>query len=186
MTPRGLRLWLVRHARVQVAPGVCYGASDVAADAAHTAQVAAQLAPVLPRGAALRTSMLQRCEHLTTALCGLRPDLIKKTDPRVSEMDFGAWEGRRWADIARPELDTWTAHFADHACGGGESVRQLMQRVGAALRDTRAQPGPAVWVTHAGVIRAVQLLHRGVACPTRMDQWPRRGPAFGEWCELVW
>lgn len=178
------RLWLVRHARVQVPPGVCYGASDVAAEAAHTVQVAAQLAPLLPQGAVLRSSMLQRCEHLTTALCGLRPDLIQNLDPRLSEMNFGAWEGCPWAEIPRHDFEAWTQSFADHACGGGESVRQLMQRVDAALRDTRAQASAAVWVTHAGVIRAAMLLHRGVACPSHMSQWPQNGPAFGEWCVL--
>ena len=48
-----MRLWLVRHARVQLAAGLCYGASEVAADPAHTQQVAAALAAALPLGAPL-------------------------------------------------------------------------------------------------------------------------------------
>ena len=31
-----MRLWLVRHAEVAAPPGLCYGASDLPADAAAT------------------------------------------------------------------------------------------------------------------------------------------------------
>jgi alpha-ribazole phosphatase len=39
------------------------------------------------------------CE-LTRDLLRLRPDLTFKTDIRLQEMNFGAWEGQPWADIA--------------------------------------------------------------------------------------
>lgn len=42
------RLWLVRHARPEVAPGLCYGRLDVAADARHSRESARLLAQALP------------------------------------------------------------------------------------------------------------------------------------------
>ena len=50
MTPHapGARLWLVRHAAPQVAPGTCYGALDVPADPAATQAAARRLAAALP------------------------------------------------------------------------------------------------------------------------------------------
>ena len=38
-----MRLWLVRHAQPLVAPGVCYGATDMPADVDATSQAAQAL-----------------------------------------------------------------------------------------------------------------------------------------------
>lgn len=45
-----MRQWLVRHAQPLIAPGVCYGATDVAADEHATLLTARTLAQVLPPG----------------------------------------------------------------------------------------------------------------------------------------
>ncbi len=180
-----MKLWLVRHAPVLLAPGSCYGALDVPADAAATLATAQTLADVLPQGLRVSTSPLQRCEHLTHALYGLRPDLMLKTDARLREMNFGNWEGRRWDAIAQSEFDAWTADFADHAVGGhGESVRAVMARVGQAF-DELSGEADAVWITHAGIIRATQLLARGIRQVERADQWPPDGVACGQWRTLA-
>lgn len=176
-------LWLVRHARPLVASGVCYGAMDVPADAQATQDAAQALADVLPRGIAIRSSPLQRCEQLTQSLRGLRPDLTHNTsvDARLAEMDFGHWEGQRWDAIARAELDGWTDAFATWRCGGAESVQGFMARVGAVWDETLAQPQATVWITHAGVIRAATLLAQGLRQLQRADQWPIDAPAWGAW-----
>ena len=69
-----MKLWLVRHAQPLVNAGICYGRLDMAADVAATAECARQLAELLPAGIPVRTSPLQRCEHLAHALQALRPD----------------------------------------------------------------------------------------------------------------
>lgn len=179
-------LWLARHAAVQAAPGLCYGASDVPDDPAATRAAAAHLAAALPAGAAaLHVSPLARCRHLAEALCALRPDLpAPQTDARLAEMDFGAWERRPWSAIARAEFDAWTARFADARPGGGENVRAFMHRVAQAwdeawplaLRTRR----PVIWITHAGVLRAARLLHAGVRCPPSASDWPAEAVPLGQ------
>ena len=95
-----MKLWLVRHAQVLLPPGICYGATDVAADAAATLSAAQALAAELPQGLPLWVSPLQRCEQLAQALQGLRPDLAyKTTESSLAEMDFGHWEGQAWSSI---------------------------------------------------------------------------------------
>lgn len=179
-----MKLWLVRHAPVLLAPGSCYGALDVAADAAATSAAALALANVLPQGLRVSTSPLQRCEQLAHALYGLRPDLMLQTDARLREMNFGNWEGRRWDAIAQSEFDAWTANFADHAVGGhGETVRAVMTRVGEAFDELRDE-ADAVWITHAGIIRAAQLLAQGIRQVEHADQWPQDGVACGQWRTL--
>jgi alpha-ribazole phosphatase len=179
-----MRLWLVRHAPVLLASGSCYGALDVAADTAATLATAQALAGVLPRGLQVSTSPLQRCEQLAQALQGLRPDLTVKSDARLREMNFGSWEGRRWDKIAQNEFDAWTDNFAGHAVGGdGDTVRSVMARVGQAF-DELAGDADAVWITHAGIIRATQLLARGIREVERADQWPLEATACGQWRTL--
>ena len=175
-----MKLWLVRHAQPLVDGGVCYGASDVPADPQATLRAAQALAAQLPAGLALRSSPLRRCLELADALCALRPDFACSEDPRLAEMDFGRWEGARWDAIARAEFDAWMADFPGWRCGGGESVAQLMARVGQALADTRGAGSDALWITHGGVVRAVRLLAAGVAVPQRAGDWPREGLAFGQ------
>ncbi len=51
-----------------------------------------------------------------------------------------------------------------------------MARVGAAWDDWRASGRDAVWVTHAGVMRAALLLSRGVRLPASAVPAARRSP----------
>ncbi|RZJ11582.1 MAG: phosphoglycerate kinase [Haliea sp.] len=179
-----MKLWLVRHAPVLLPPGRCYGALDVPADPQATAQAALALSALLPPGLHISTSPLQRCEQLTQALQGLRPDLTVKIDARLREMDFGAWEGRAWNTIAQTEFDAWTADFAGHVVGGhGETVADVMTRVGQAF-DSLPRDADTVWVTHAGIIRATLLLAQGVRQVARADQWPLDATACGQWRTL--
>ena len=174
-----MTLWLARHARPLVEPGMCYGALDVAADGPATLAAAHTLAAALPLGFCVRSSTLQRCEQLAQALSALRPDLTIFFDPRLREMDFGHWEGQRWEAIGQPALEAWTADFAHHRPGGGESVQIFMQRVVAAW--DAVGPQPTLWITHAGVARACSLLAAGIRDIDRADQWPHAAPGYGEW-----
>ena len=177
-------LWLVRHAQPLVAPGVCYGQLDMPAAQDATEKCAQSLAKILPDGLAVITSPLQRCEQLGQVLSGLRPDLTLKTEKNLREMNFGDWEGRPWDTIPRRELDAWTADFADYAVGNtGESVSEFMARV-AFCYDRLQADSHTIWITHAGVMRATQLLARGVRHMTHASQWPLDVPGYGQWCKL--
>jgi len=156
------------------------------------------LALALPRQGQVSTSPLLRCTQLAQALLALRPDLHLRTDPRLREMDFGTWEGRAWASIPATDIAAWTANFAHHAPGGGESVAALMARVAQAWDEARKQAPdeactnttttalqPRLWISHAGVMRAVQLLAQGQRHITQAAQWPASPIAFGQQIEVV-
>ena len=194
-----MKLWLARHAQPLIASGVCYGVTDVAADAALTLQAAETLAKALPPHTLCRVSPLLRCQQLATALQQIRPDCLFNsttcTDVRLIEMDFGHHEGQPWTDISKVEVDTWMADFGNHRFGGQESANEVLQRVAQALKqalkdcqslqNSQTQSADAVlWITHAGVIRAATLLERGVTRLEAAAQWPRAVPAFGEYTQL--
>ena len=182
MTPAAW--WLVRHAAPQVAPGTCYGALDVPADPQASQQAALRLAEALPRGTLMSHSPLQRCEQLAHYLIALRPDLASNPDPRLREMDFGDWEGRPWADIARGEIDAWTQSFAHYRPGAGENLHSMLARVDAARREALKalqQGHPVAWITHAGVTRCVAWLSSHGGKLPLSHQWPLEAPGWGDW-----
>ena len=153
-----MRLHLIRHPPPEVAPGVCYGRSDLAL-AADANIVAARLRPKLPTNVPLYSSPLQRCRQLADYL---HP--APQFDDRLMEMDFGAWEMQTWQTIGRDALDAWAADPSGFAPPGGESPRQLMQRVADFYREIHMQSiAEAIVVTHAGVMKALCGLHRGLA-----------------------
>ena len=193
-------LVLIRHAAVSVAAGVCYGRTDVPlahepaiASAAAVARLAALRAPH-PR--ALFTSPLTRCASIATSLAG-HFDCACRIDTRLEEMNFGAWEMKRWDAIERAQLDAWATDF-DHARPhGGESVAQFAARVGAWLDDAVAAceaSSVAYVVTHAGVMRVATALalelpvERCVQWALEMAAivWLRRDEANGRWTLVRW
>lgn len=187
-----MQLWLARHAQPLIAAGICYGATDVAADDASTRTAAQSLADVLPKDTVCRVSPLLRCQQLATALADIRPDLSLKpaicTDHRLAEMNFGCFEGQPWSAIAKADIDAWTASFGQHRFGGQESANDVLKRVAAALQDGKEQfdsDSNILWITHAGVIRAVSLLAQGITQVDSAAQWPREVPGFGEWVRVV-
>lgn len=173
-------IWLVRHAQPRVEAGICYGASDIPAHADATRRAAIALAQILPQGVQVVVSPLQRCRQLAHDVRLLRADLEWQVDLRLVEMNFGRFEGKRWSDISEAEIAEWSANFGDWRFGGVESVQMVMQRVAAAWDETVAKQQDAVWITHAGVIRAVNLLASGLRSISRADQWPAMPIKFGD------
>lgn len=140
-----MRLYLIRHPRPAVAPGICYGRSDLPL-AEDAAACAAGLASLLPAGLPLYSSPATRCRLLAEALH--RAPIF---DERLLELDFGDWEMKDWATIGRAAVDAWAADPFGFAPPGGESVAALRARVAAFLAELR---GTAVLVSHGGVLRA--------------------------------
>lgn len=191
-------LWLVRHAQPVVEAGVCYGRLDVPAEPEHTQTSAQALAQALlaahqtsPRTLRMHASPALRAQQLAHKVQAMLTNTVPAqplhTDPRLAEMDFGAWEGQRWDDIPRAALDAWTDDFHHHRPGGGENVATILQRVGAALNGVATKPPQRVlWFTHAGVIRAVDVLLSQRKQPLQAADWPNTPCAHGAWRVLVW
>ena len=143
---------LIRHTSVAVAPGICYGQSDVdvSADFASEAlAVASRLAA--RRFDAVYASPLQRCRKLAH-YCGYAD---ARLDRRLMEMHFGDWEMQAWEAIDDPQLARWYADWIGIAPTHGESLQSLIARVERFIAELRASALTRVALfTHAGVIRA--------------------------------
>lgn len=118
------------------------------------------------------TSPLARARE-TAALLRAAPVPVEPAliEPALIEMDWGAWEGRRLAEL---RVEGGAAMAAAEARGldfqppGGESPRQVQDRLRPLLERLAAAGRPAVAVTHKGVIRALYA---------RASGWDMTGPA---------
>jgi alpha-ribazole phosphatase len=148
-----VKLLLVRHPAVAVAPGLCYGASDVALAPGWEAwggEVAA-LAGAIGGDVGCVSSPASRCLLPARAV-----GMDVSVDLRLREMDFGDWEGRTWGEIAAEDIARWNADLLNEAPPGGESLGDLAARAGAFLAAARAFEGDALVVfTHGGPIRCM-------------------------------
>lgn len=152
-----MRIYLIRHPRPEVRPGICYGSSDLTVSSQEQATTLATLLPqlqALPPTTPIFSSPLMRCATLARQLSVARGAAAPQCDARLAEMDFGAWELRVWDAIARDEIDAWAADLNGYHPGGGESVLQMAARVHAFHADlARSQHASAIVVCHAGTIR---------------------------------
>lgn len=181
-------LWLVRHARPLIDTERCYGRLDIQADDEATQSAALRLQQALrPHLGQCRIfhSPLQRCEQLAQALIELQPDFTSDADKRLLEVDFGHWEGQRWDAIGEAAISAWARNLAEHAPGDGESLVQMLGRVGTALQDAKALNAEhVVWISHAGVARCAQwLLQHGSRLP-QSHEWTLPAPAYGQFIQL--
>ena len=141
-----MQVFLIRHPRPLIGDGLCYGRLDV--DCEDPQPVAARIRTMLPDDTLIISSPLRRARRLAEAL-----DPHAGIDARLSEIDFGEWEGKPWNDIERNALDAWAADVLNFVPPGGESVAGLKQR---ALDFVSSLDSPRVaLVTHAGIIRAL-------------------------------
>lgn len=170
-----LTVW--RHPKPRDVAGRCIGHTDVTVDARKIKRLAHRIRRAARRQRLPRvvwTSHLQRCDRV--GRCLKRWGWRHHVDARLSEMNFGAWDGLAWSDIGAEAVDAWCADFAAHAPGGGESLVQVLARCAAVCAEFSAselQSASAVCVVgHAGWISALTwLLAKGDALPSAA-QWP--------------
>lgn len=158
-----MHVCLIRHFAPDVAPGVCYGQTDLRlADHAdvRSAQIAVlrqQLDTLVGAGAPVFSSPLQRCADIASVLSA---QVIH--DARLQELHFGEWEMQSWDAIGSAGLDAWAADLAGFRPPGGETGYEVQERALAWLREISARHHSAIVVTHAGVIRALQAHHQAL------------------------
>lgn len=168
-----MKLVLIRHTRLAVPPGICYGQSEMPLADTFEAE-AANVQEALPWTPELIwSSPAQRCRALAKVLqkngaVMTGANVCLHCDPRLSELNFGAWEGQHWEALKGPEMDRWI-HDPWHARPpGGETADELLERV-QRIRTELLKGGKmrrVVVVTHAGVIRAWRSLAEGIPLAT--------------------
>ena len=157
-----MKLTLVRHTSLNIAPSVCYGQSDVAVSANfENERMALQKKLAAFEFDAIYASPLTRCHQLAQALCadelfGHASENIK-LDARLKELHFGDWEMSPWDAIPREKFDVWADDYANLAPPNGETFSELHARAKSFVEDvsSHSQGKHILVVTHGGFIRAL-------------------------------
>ena len=99
-------------------------------------------------------SPLTRCVETITPFMSKNPEIEFEIEPRLIEMDYGKWSGRklsrlqqdrRWKQvITKPS----TFSFPD-----GESFKKMRGRVDQLLNKLKIEKGPILLVTHGDIIK---------------------------------
>ena len=157
-----MKLTLVRHTSLDIAPSICYGQSDVAVSANfENERMALQKKLAAFEFDAIYASPLKRCHQLAQALCadelfGHASENIK-LDARLKELHFGDWEMSPWDAIPREKFDVWADDYANLAPPNGETFSELHARAKSFVEDvsSHSQAKSILVVTHGGFIRAL-------------------------------
>lgn len=142
------------------------GRADLPLSAEGRAAVAAWSLPDNWRSLPCFVSPLLRARE-TAAVAGFAEPVVL---PELIEMDWGDFEGQTLRDL---RAEHGTAMAANEALGldfrppGGESPRDVIERLRPWLARLAGRPGAAVVITHKGVRRALLVLATG---------WDMRGP----------
>ncbi|BCJ60986.1 bifunctional RNase H/acid phosphatase [Micromonospora endophytica] len=191
------RLILVRHGETEYTEQGRYsGRGDIALSPKGQDQVratATRVATLAPDAAAVISSPLTRCTATAAAIAGALGDVPVRRDDDLIECDFGAWEGRTFADVREHwagELDAWLAS-PRVAPPDGESFAEVATRCARVIeRVCTAYPGQTViLVSHVSPIKLMlrdalaatdAFLHRlylDAAGISVFDRWPDGGLA---------
>jgi broad specificity phosphatase PhoE len=150
-----LLLGLLRHAETEWSRDKrVQGHTDVPLSDDARAWLSRHRLPKIANGMAVASSPLVRCTE-TAKYLGLEQVAI---EPRLVEMSWGQWEGRRLAQL-RGELGasmaTNEARGLDFMPPQGESPRQVLARVRPWLAELAQADRPTLGLAHRGVIRVI-------------------------------
>ena len=144
-------LAVIRHTRLAIDSGRCYGQSEVTLSDSFDSELARLSNKLSAPHGQVYSSPAERCSHLAQRFS----DSIE-TDGRLLEYNFGDWEMMRWDDIDAAELDPWMQDFVSLSPPNGESLVQMYARVAEFMNQLRERDHQrCLIVTHAGVIRCI-------------------------------
>jgi broad specificity phosphatase PhoE len=156
-----MRVCLIRHgATAWNAAGRIQGRQDVPLSDAGRGQIRSWRVPDGFAQARCLSSPLRRATE-TAAILGLASP---EQDARLVEMDWGQFEGRTLAELRAelgPAMRELEEAGLDFRPPGGESPREVAERLREVLRAIAVAGEDAVIVAHKGILRASLVLACG-------------------------
>lgn len=155
------KIFFVRHGETAWnSDGRYQGQSDVALSEVGLRQ-AEKLADNFFYGtpAAIYASDLIRAQT-TAKILAAKFNLPVKLEPKLRELNFGAWEGKRYDEIKKlwpDEIDKFFLSPDEAKVPGGETVAELQKRTTEALKQIIAEnpDGHIAVVAHGAVLRSL-------------------------------
>lgn len=141
------------------------GQTDIPLSDAGREVVARWRIPDEFHGYAMIVSPLQRCVETAALLCSTLPaPPTPRPEPRLKETSWGEWEGRTLDELRESEgagMAVNEGRGLDFRPPGGESPRDVQNRVRPVLAEIGAAGQPTIAVIHRGVMRAIYAMATG-------------------------
>ena len=157
-----IRLALLRHAATGWnETGRVQGRSDIELSAAGRTQARSWILPAPIDQWRRISSPLARARETASLLT---PESDVTIESRLTEMNWGAWEGRTLADLRTElgdEMIRREVAGLDFRAPGGESPREVQARVKPWLAELAGGNQDVLAITHKGVVRAIYALATG-------------------------
>lgn len=153
-------IYLLRHTRIDLENGICYGQMDVDVASSFNQEIITienQLNKI-PYDI-IFSSPLKRCTKLANAIN--KNKIPIHHDDRLKELNFGDWEGKYWKNIQlSKEAKHWFNDYINLACPNGESYIDLVSRVKSFISNLKSKYRDKIplIVCHAGTIKAFQAI----------------------------
>jgi len=155
-----MKLYLVRHTKLDYPAGVCYGQSDIGVNISFEDEkeiLTGKLQNI--KFEKIYSSPLKRCAILAESFTNGPKKVIY--DERLMELNFGKWDGKTWNEIEKSEeAKLWFNDYLNTQCPGGESYKDLLRRVQGFLNDLRKKDSGknVLIICHGGTIRAFHAI----------------------------
>lgn len=151
-----MELFVIRHTEVNNPENLCYGNIEMPL-VKNYEKITKKFFDNLPKNIEkIFSSPSKRCTDLLECM-----NLEFSKRKELKELDFGDWEGRRWSEINKADLNTWMNDFIYKSPKNGEKMIDLYNRVIDFTKNIFTMNlSKVLFVTHAGVIRA--LLSKGL------------------------
>jgi alpha-ribazole phosphatase len=167
------QIYLVRHTRVDVPHGICYGFADVPlANTFNNEALTIKEKLKCVVFDKIYSSPSIRCSKLASYLVSDEYSI----DDRLKELNFGEWEGKEWDVIYQtPYGKEWMNNYLELPCPGGESYFNLFGRIKNFINSYNFNDTSLI-ITHSGVIRAFQ----NILTSKKLSELFRQNIAFGD------
>jgi alpha-ribazole phosphatase len=145
-----MNIYLIRHTKVDVAKGICYGQTDVelADSFIEEVKIIESLIENIQFDK-IYSSPLSRCKKLAKRL--FKSEIIY--DDRLMEMNFGEWELQEWDKIQHPDIDRWMTDFVNTPCPNGESFIDMHKRIISFISELNPEYKNIAVIAHGGPMR---------------------------------
>jgi broad specificity phosphatase PhoE len=162
-----LTVLLTRHGHTDRSEPEQYLGQHVTAQLSHRGRADAQRLADRLEGVRLDRVISSPLARAVDTAAILATEVAVETDPRLAELDYGAWEGLTVEEIERrfpTEFESYEADPATHHVGGGESGEDVAHRLSGLMSDlldwweAQAADRTCVLVGHSSVNRILLAL----------------------------
>lgn len=155
-------VYLIRHGQSMANLNNCFlghGDLDLTETGYQQARTVAEFLKDV-KADVIYSSDLQRARHTAEPSAALRGMEISY-DPLLREIFGGEWENRPFAELlGRESFQRWMKNDPDAACDGGESVKDMTERIDRRIRElAEKNEGKTIFIfSHGTPIRSMKIL----------------------------